>query len=261
MYKLNDGLPYYLKVYKQDLALNQDLPQNVEASGNLGPIEVDGINGGLEVIARAHTDVTLDKSKGIKVILQHSDDGTTWDTLGKISFKTEATTLTKPGETIIWQLRLPPVSSKTKLQVTTDIKFGGQIQAWYDNNLGNIINLRGFPDGANTFSGDEEHFVNNANGGIAVLLYVVTHDLSVSGEGKIIMALQREETKEDKSKSWIDWQNKIYTLSSPTKISAGTEFGRLPLSSKVKRFLKANISTDDSHCAGAIDVLLTYLPR
>jgi len=86
MYKLDDGLPFYQRVYGQDLALKQSLPQSKKEKGNKGPIEVDGINGSLEILARANADVTIADGKKLTITLEHSDTGkdADWNVLGTL---------------------------------------------------------------------------------------------------------------------------------------------------------------------------------
>lgn len=257
MYKLDDGLPHYVRIYKQDLALKQTISSSAASLGNLGSIEVDGINGSLEAIVRTHGDLDLDPGKIITVVLQDSSDSTTWNKIGEIAYKEGQRTITKKGETTLWQRRLPPVYHFTRMQVTTDADFEGQIQAWYDNDYGNIVHRRNLGK-KGSFYGDEEHFVNNINGSVSVTLTVLGYDLSVPGDGKIAMALESKAAEKD---SWVSWITKDYTLNAPDKIEAGTELGRFSIPSTVKRYLRAQMSTDDAHLTGTVDVLLAYLPR
>ncbi|KAF0146664.1 MAG: hypothetical protein FD153_11 [Rhodospirillaceae bacterium] len=224
MYKLSDGLPHYVRIYKQDLALNQDLPQNRASEGNLGPVKVGGINGAIEVIMRAHTDIAIDPGKHITALIQHSGNSEgDWSDLTKIDYVEQARTITKSGEVYIWKRRLPPVFHKTRLRITTNARFGGKIGAWYDHDQGALFHDKAVPD-TTTALGEEEHFVNNHNGSTDIELYVMATDLSVAGEGDITMVLQVY--YDENNKGWTDLLSSKYRLSAPDKIAAGTELGQ-----------------------------------
>ena len=259
MYKLNDGLPHYVKLYKQDLSFNQTLPQNSNADGNLGQIEVGGINSSIEIIARAHTKLAVATTKKIEISLSHSDDGSAWSVVGSIRHIVAAVTIKKSEDTTILEVTLTQVNSKTKLKISTDVIFSGKISATYNNNLGKLFDAKELPGSIVTeLPASAEIAVDNSS--VVVMLHVVARDLSVSEEGTITMTLQKEVTV-NTVKSWVDLVADRYKLEAARGISAGTELWRYALPSTVKRFLKANVLTDDGACTGSIDVLMTYLPR
>jgi len=89
MYKVN-GLPHFVNIHGQNLASAQVLPQNASADGNGAAVEFWGINGAVEVVARANTGLTVADTKALTVKLQHSDDGVTYADLGTVSSLTAA---------------------------------------------------------------------------------------------------------------------------------------------------------------------------
>lgn len=89
MYKVN-GLKHYVDINGQNFAKAQALPQNTSADGNGGAIELSGINGAVEAVARVNTAVTIADTKALTIKLQHSSDGTTWIDLGTVYSLTAA---------------------------------------------------------------------------------------------------------------------------------------------------------------------------
>lgn len=69
MYKI-DGLTHYANVYGQNLADAQALPQNTSWVG--APVKLAGTLGGIEVVARAHTALSLADTKTLTVKLRHA---------------------------------------------------------------------------------------------------------------------------------------------------------------------------------------------
>ncbi|MFC5355659.1 Bbp16 family capsid cement protein [Azospirillum himalayense] len=89
MYKVN-GLPHFVDIHGQNFAKAQTLPQNTSADGNGGAIELSGINGAVEAVARINTAVTIADTKALTIKLQHSADGSSWTDLGTIYSLTAA---------------------------------------------------------------------------------------------------------------------------------------------------------------------------
>ncbi|WP_353861278.1 Bbp16 family capsid cement protein [Azospirillum formosense] len=83
MYKVN-GLPHFVDIHGQNFAKAQTLPQNASADGNGGGVELSGINGAVEAVARVNTAVTIADTKALTIKLQHSADGSSWTDLGTI---------------------------------------------------------------------------------------------------------------------------------------------------------------------------------
>ncbi|KAA1057160.1 Bbp16 family capsid cement protein [Azospirillum argentinense] len=83
MYKVN-GLPHFVDIHGQNFARAQTLPQNASADGNGGGIELSGINGAVEAVARVNTAVTIADTKALTIKLQHSADGSAWSDLGTV---------------------------------------------------------------------------------------------------------------------------------------------------------------------------------
>lgn len=81
MYKLDDGLLFHNRVYKQSLALKQDLPKNKTADGNESPIDLGEINGGCEILARVRTKVEIASEKVLTIKLHHGDSSTVFEEL------------------------------------------------------------------------------------------------------------------------------------------------------------------------------------
>jgi hypothetical protein len=73
MYKKDDDLRHHAQVYGQSLANAQTLPTNTSADGNEGPVKVSGLMGGIEVLVRANTAITIADTKALTVKLQHRD--------------------------------------------------------------------------------------------------------------------------------------------------------------------------------------------
>lgn len=69
MYKI-DGLTHYMNVYGENLADAQALPQNTTWTGPA--VKLAGTLGGIEVVARAHTALTVADTKTVTVKLQHA---------------------------------------------------------------------------------------------------------------------------------------------------------------------------------------------
>lgn len=89
MYKVN-GLKHYVDINGQNFAKAQALPQNTSADGSGGGIELSGINGAIEALARVNTAVTIADTKALTIKLQHSADGSSWTDLGTIYSLTAA---------------------------------------------------------------------------------------------------------------------------------------------------------------------------
>ncbi|AWJ91417.1 hypothetical protein Sp245p_16355 (plasmid) [Azospirillum baldaniorum] len=83
MYKVN-GLRHYVDIHGQNFAKAQTLPQNTSADGNGGGVELSGINGAVEAVARVNTAVTIANAATLTIKLQHSADGTSWSDLGTV---------------------------------------------------------------------------------------------------------------------------------------------------------------------------------
>ncbi len=86
MYSTGNGLRFYHRIYKHDLATAQVVPQNKAVIGNSGPIEVDGISGSIEILALVNEAITIADSKKITITLEHSDTGldSSWSILGTL---------------------------------------------------------------------------------------------------------------------------------------------------------------------------------
>jgi hypothetical protein len=72
MYKIN-GLPHIAQIYGQGLVNAQDLPKNTSVDGNEGPLNVGGLLGGIELVVRANTAITIADTKSLTVAVQHRD--------------------------------------------------------------------------------------------------------------------------------------------------------------------------------------------
>ena len=89
MYKVN-GLPHFVDIHGQNFAAAQALPQNTSSDGNGGGIELSGIIGAVEAVARGNTAVTIADTKALTIKLQHSNDGSSYADLGTIYTLTAA---------------------------------------------------------------------------------------------------------------------------------------------------------------------------
>lgn len=73
MYKKDDGLRHYVQIHKGNLANKMPLTTVAATDGNEGPLEVDGLLGGIEIIARMRTAGTVADAKKLNITLHHSN--------------------------------------------------------------------------------------------------------------------------------------------------------------------------------------------
>jgi hypothetical protein len=71
MYKKDDGLRHFTQVYGQGLVNAQTLPANSSVDSNEGPIKASGTLGGIELVVRANTALSIADTKALTVKVQH----------------------------------------------------------------------------------------------------------------------------------------------------------------------------------------------
>lgn len=119
MYK-TDGLKHYSRIYGQDLADAQAVPQNATWSGS--PVKLDGINGAVEVVARVNAAANIADTKTITVTLEHAAADLVYSTLATLYTLTAAAgsgALAKDTE--LGRFALPStVKENLRVKVVTD---------------------------------------------------------------------------------------------------------------------------------------------
>ncbi|NUB27733.1 hypothetical protein [Azospirillum brasilense] len=129
MYKVN-GLRHYVDIHGQNFAKAQTLPQNTSADGNGGGVELSGINGAVEAVARVNTAVTIADTKALTIKLQHSTDGSSWVDLGTVYTLTAASgNGSLAADTELGRFALPSTVRKFVKAVitTTDAAAAGKV--------------------------------------------------------------------------------------------------------------------------------------
>ncbi|KAF0146663.1 MAG: hypothetical protein FD153_10 [Rhodospirillaceae bacterium] len=101
------------------------------------------------------------------------------------------------------------------------------------------------------------------NGSLEIVARV-NEDIRIADGKKLTITLEHSDTGDKtKPEEWATLGT-LYTLTAGGgngSLKKDTELDRFPLKSTVKRYLRAQIETDDAAASGKLDILPVYLPR
>ena len=111
-----------LKVYGQYLAEAQALPQNTSADGNGAELDLFGVQGGVEIVAKVNEELALADTKTASIKLQHKDVDGAYEDLATIYSVTADGATTVDADTVLGRFVVPSSTKRGGLKavLTTD---------------------------------------------------------------------------------------------------------------------------------------------
>lgn len=113
-----------LKVYGQYLAKEQALPLNTSADGNGAVLDLSGIQGAVEVVAKVTSEITISDTKVLTIKLQDKDDDGSYADLGIVhqaTYSSSGGANVVAADTVLGRFVLPTDTKRNlKAVLTTD---------------------------------------------------------------------------------------------------------------------------------------------
>lgn len=121
-----------LKFYGQYLAKAQSLPQNDSADGNGGEFHLAELQGGIEIVVKVNSAITLADTKVLSVKLQHKASGGSYADLATIYSKTASGATTLAAGTVLARYILPTDTADLlkAILTTTDASAAGKLDVY-----------------------------------------------------------------------------------------------------------------------------------